>query len=61
MDTGCIHWLKNDLNTAPGPVGTYFRARRPEAVRDYTVPNDVDNMRNEETRPRRFDGAPVRE
>ena len=59
--SGCIHWLKNDLNTAPGSTGEYFRARRPEAVRDYTIPNDVENMRSEETRPRRFDGSPVRE
>ena len=59
--SGCIHWLKSDLNTAPGSTGEYFRARRPEAVRDYTIPNDVENMRSEETRPRRFDGSPVRE
>lgn len=59
--SGCIHWLKNDLNTAPGSTGEYFRARRPEAVRDYTIPNDVENMRSQETRPRRFDGSPVRE
>ena len=59
--TGCIQWLKNDLNTAPGPVGEFYRARRPNAVRDYTTPNDVKNMSTESTRPKRFDGAPVRE
>lgn len=58
---GCIQWLKNDLNTAPGPVGEFYRARRPNAVRDYTTPNDVKNMSTEATRPKRFDGAPVRE
>lgn len=60
-DTGCIQWLKNDLNTAPGAVGEYYRSRRPNAVRDYTIPNDIKNMGTQETRPRRFDGAPVRE
>ena len=59
--SGCIQWLKNDLNDAPGPVGDFYRARRPNAIRDYTTPNDVKNMSTEETRPRRFDGAPVRE
>lgn len=58
--SGCIQWLKNDLNAAPGAVGEYFRSRRPNAVRDYTVPNDIRNMSTESTRPRRFDGAPVR-
>lgn len=59
--SGCIQWLKNDLNDAPGPVGDYYRSRRPNAVRDYTTPNDVKNMSTEETRPRRFNGAPARE
>jgi hypothetical protein len=59
--SGCIQWLRNDLNTAPGPVGDFYRARRPNAVRDYTTPNDVKNMGSEDTRPRRFDGAPTRE
>ena len=59
--SGCINWLKDDLATAPGAVGEFYRARRPSAVRDYTTPRDVQNMRTEETRPRRFDGAPVRE
>lgn len=59
--SGCINWLKNDLDTAPGAVGEFYRSRRPNAVRDYTTPNDVQNMKTPETRPRRFDGAPVRE
>lgn len=59
--SGCIQWLRNDLNDAPGPVGEYYRSRRPNAIRDYVTPNDVEKMSTPETRPRRFDGAPVRE
>lgn len=58
--SGCINWLKNDLFTAPGAVGEFFNLRKPDTARDYTTPKDVQHMRTEETRPRRFDGAPVR-
>lgn len=59
--SGCINWLKNDLNTTPGAVGEFYNSRKPNALRDYTTPNDLQYMRTPETRPRRFDGAPVRE
>ena len=59
--SGCIQWLRNDLKDAPGSVGDYYRIQQPDAVRDYVTPNDVERMSNPATRPRRFDGAPVRE
>ena len=59
--SGCIHWLQNDLETAPGSVGDYYRARRPNAVRDFSIPNDIKLMQDPTTRPLRNNGAPARD
>lgn len=70
LDSGCIQWLTNDLepapgqptnvSPAPGAVGEYYMTRRPNTTRDFNMPNDIKNIRDPDTRPLRNTGAPVR-
>jgi len=56
----CINWLGRDPATLHGPVGDFFRSRAPNVEQDFNTHNSIEFMRNNNTRPRAFDGAPVR-
>lgn len=55
-ENGCLAWLTNELKDAPGPVGDFYRLRRPITGRsDFASPNEVKQLKTQQGVLQRWD------